>query len=274
MRLLTLNTHSLVEENYPQKLHDFSAAVLRMKPDVIALQEVNQPISGEYVKKAAGYIPSQERVPLKTGNHALNVAKLLEEGGLKYFWSWLPMKIGYGIYDEGLAVLSRKPISQTQEFLISRVHTYRNWRTRRILGIKNEDGWFYSIHTSWWGDKDEPFLPQWQKLCGNVKGLENVWLMGDFNNPSQLRGEGYDLIIKSGWQDCFTAADEKYGDATASGAIDGWRERGVNDDGIRIDLILSDRKVKIRKCEVVFDGRNEAQVSDHYGVLAETSSEE
>ena len=46
MRLLTLNTHSLVEENYPQKLHDFSAAVLRLKPDVIALQEVNQPISG------------------------------------------------------------------------------------------------------------------------------------------------------------------------------------------------------------------------------------
>lgn len=274
MKLLTLNTHSLVEENYPQKLLDFTAAIQRIKPDVIALQEVNQPLSGEYVQKSAGYVPCQERVPLKSGNHALSVASILSDGGLKYFWSWLPIKIGYGIYEEGLAVLSRKPITRTHEFLISRTHTYRNWRTRRILGIKNEDGWFYSVHTSWWGDSQEPFSDQWKKLCGNIRGLEKVWLMGDFNNPSHIRNEGYDLITRCGWQDCFAAAQEQYGDATVMDEIDGWRDKGINGDSIRIDLILSDRRVKIRKCEVIFDGRNEPQVSDHCGVLVETSSEE
>ena len=43
MKLLTLNTHSLVEENYSEKLSIFVKAVAEIKPDIIALQEVNQP---------------------------------------------------------------------------------------------------------------------------------------------------------------------------------------------------------------------------------------
>ena len=42
MKLMTLNTHSLVEPGYENKLKLFAEAVLREQPDVIALQEVNQ----------------------------------------------------------------------------------------------------------------------------------------------------------------------------------------------------------------------------------------
>ncbi len=42
MKLITLNTHSLVEPGYENKLKLFAEAVLRERPDVIALQEVNQ----------------------------------------------------------------------------------------------------------------------------------------------------------------------------------------------------------------------------------------
>ena len=45
MKLLTLNTHSLREENQEQKLEWFLEAVMAEKPDIIALQEVNQTVS-------------------------------------------------------------------------------------------------------------------------------------------------------------------------------------------------------------------------------------
>lgn len=57
MKLLTLNTHSLVEEYYYEKLQTFVQAVSEEQPDVIALQEVNQTIAEMPVKTAQGYIP-------------------------------------------------------------------------------------------------------------------------------------------------------------------------------------------------------------------------
>ena len=42
---------------------------------------------------------------------------------------------GYGIYDEGLAVLSRSPILGTSQFYITGIRDYENWKTRKILGI-------------------------------------------------------------------------------------------------------------------------------------------
>ena len=42
MKLITLNTHSLIEEHYEEKLHAFAEVVRKEKPDILALQEVNQ----------------------------------------------------------------------------------------------------------------------------------------------------------------------------------------------------------------------------------------
>ena len=39
MKLLTINTHSLQEEHYPEKLEQFVEAILRESPDIIAMQE-------------------------------------------------------------------------------------------------------------------------------------------------------------------------------------------------------------------------------------------
>ena len=41
MKLITLNTHSLIEEHYEEKLHAFAEMVRKEKPDILALQEVN-----------------------------------------------------------------------------------------------------------------------------------------------------------------------------------------------------------------------------------------
>ena len=49
MKLLTLNTHSLAEPGYEEKTDIFLRAVLEERPDVMALQEVNQTAGGEDV---------------------------------------------------------------------------------------------------------------------------------------------------------------------------------------------------------------------------------
>ena len=74
-------------------------------------------------------------VLLKADNHAAAVAKMLEARGVHYYWSWLPAKIGYDKYDEGMAVFSRAPITAAENLLLSQINDYNNWKTRRTLGI-------------------------------------------------------------------------------------------------------------------------------------------
>ena len=45
MKLLTLNTHSLQETHYEEKLEQFIEEIVKTQPDIIAMQEVNQSIS-------------------------------------------------------------------------------------------------------------------------------------------------------------------------------------------------------------------------------------
>ena len=86
----------------------------------------------------AGYYPCPgNTVLLKADNHAAAVAKMLEARGVHYYWSWLPAKVGYDIYDEGAAVFSRAPITAAENLLLSQINDYNNWKTRRTLG----SGW-------------------------------------------------------------------------------------------------------------------------------------
>ena len=98
--------------------------------------------------------------------------------------SYLPIKVGSGKYDEGLAmlVLERK-ISHVESFLISRADDYANWKTRKVLGMQVEGltDWFYTVHMGWWEDEQEPFLAQWKVLNAFVTTKPRhapVWLMG------------------------------------------------------------------------------------------------
>lgn len=272
MKILTLNTHSLQEENMNEKREQFVSFVKDTQPDVIALQEVNQLMSAQlYTGDTFGLRFHPEGSELKEGNHALLVAKMLREAGLHYEWSWLPMKIGYDKYDEGLALFSRKPILESADLLASRIDEYTDFRTRRILGIRNEDGWFYSIHLSWWLDPNEPFIEQWNRLTpllADQTPADLVVLMGDFNSDANVHGQSADVVKASGWFDTYEMAQTKDGGMTVGGLIDGWEDQP--DQGAkRIDQVWVDRKTPVSSSRVVFNGTNEPVVSDHYGVLVE-----
>ena len=161
MKLLTLNTHSLIEPAYEAKRDAFVEFIRKEQPDVFALQEVNQTAAAPLLADVpAGYYPCPgNMVLLKADNHAAAVARMLEEAGCAYHWSWLPAKIGYDRYDEGMAVFSRAPITAAENLLLSQINDYNNWKTRRALGICAGDVWYYTVHLGWWKDEVEP-------MCG------------------------------------------------------------------------------------------------------------
>ena len=273
MKLLTLNTHSLVEDNYSTKLDAFVSAIAEQRPDIIALQEVNQTIAETQVDVISeGYVPCVENIIIRKDNHVYKAAELLEGAGVKYYWTWLPLKKGYNKYDEGIALMSRSRIIETDVVRISETDDYNNWKTRKIIGIRTEaapDEWFFSVHYGWWDDLDEPFQNQWQKTAEYMKKYSRVWLMGDFNSPAEVRNEGYDMINSGGWYDSYTLARTRDNGITVGKVIDGWRDKVSGTDGMRIDQIWCSQKAEIASSEVIFNGANKPVVSDHYGVVAE-----
>lgn len=260
MKLLTLNSHSLIEHNYPHKLQLFCEKICRMLPDIITLQEVNQtrcaPV--EFEIEYDNFLSV-----VRKDNHALNVVKLLDNMGIKYHWCYMPVKVGYDIYDEGLAVLSRYPVKSASEIVLSKDGDYNNWRTRKALVVKTDNrsiGTVCNVHMGWWDDEAEPFRKQWERLRDNLPE-STVWLMGDFNCPDSKHNEGYDLIKSSGFTDLFRCVSDDEG-ATVPGSIDGWKSTAPK----RIDYIWCNRKPVVHTCEVCFDA---TPVSDHFGVLAD-----
>ena len=271
MKLLTLNTHSLIEPEYEAKRDAFVEFIRKEQPDVFALQEVNQTAAAPLLADVpAGYYPCPgNMVLLKADNHAAAVARMLEEAGCAYHWSWLPAKIGYDRYDEGMAVFSRAPITQTENLLLSRSNDYSYWKTRRVLGICAGDVWYYAVHMGWWKDEEEPFADQWNALEATAGAKPMAFLLGDFNSEADVRGEGYDLILRSGWQDTYRLAQQRDDGYTVVQAIDGWRDAPDASAKKRIDQIWCSKAVPVRSSRVIFRGTQEPQVSDHAGILIE-----
>lgn len=274
MKLITLNTHSLEEPDYAQKKLAFAEVLTKEQPDILALQEVNQsvnaaPVSDEMLK---GFIRCPDfELPVRADNHALALAKLLEAEGISYYWTWISAKLGYGKYDEGMAIFSKKPITEVRQYLISQTDDYQNWKTRRTLGICTAESreWFFTVHMGWWNDEEEPFSRQWEKLQeifqqdGTDK--DTIWLMGDFNSPCDVSGEGYQLICDSGWRDSYVLARKKDSGMTVEKEIDGWRDGEPKK--MRLDYIFCNRDSRIESSSVICDGRKYPVVSDHYGVM-------
>lgn len=262
MKLLTLNTHSLMENDYEDKLKQFVNAVAKHQVDVIALQEIMQPIDGE---KSDLECVTLGKIPLKNGNHALNIIKALGKMGHKYNLFWLGFKKSYDKFDEGLAILTKHKVEDAKEVTLTPFDTYENWKTRKALAVKIKGEWFYSVHFGWW----DSFKYEYEQLINSINRIEQNWLMGDFNSIAAERDKGYDLMINSGVYDTFVLAANKDEGYTANTKIDGWQKES-DPEKIRIDYIFVTKKTEIKSSFVIFNGANEPVVSDHFGILVTT----
>ena len=280
MKLVTINTHSLIEENYSQKLEYFIDFICRETPDLITMQEVNQStFSPIYKPPLSGFSPISDKLsPIREDNHALQAALRLFAKGICYYWTWLPVKLGYGKYDEGMAIFSKEPITDIDHFYISVFEDYHYWKTRQVLGIKtaNLEDWFYTVHMGWWDDIEDPFKNQWKRFLEHLQETSpssKIWLLGDFNSPAEVRNEGYDLIEASGFFDTYQLACQKDEGITVKGVIDGWRDKLDTPDafeGMRIDHIWCNQKTAVLTSTVIFNETKEPVISDHFGIMIET----
>ncbi|MDQ0429232.1 maltose 6'-phosphate phosphatase [Planomicrobium stackebrandtii] len=259
MNLLTLNCHSWHEENQHDKIRHFAETIKEKDYDVIALQEVNQSIKakllyGEIKEDNFGVVLLQELEKIGVSNYSL-------------VWSF--SHLVYGIYEEGVAILTKHTILEEDSFFVSQSTAIDYWKTRKIVGVTIDcEGTpmsFYSCHMGWWIDEEEPFKQQAERLLQQVKQDGLLFLMGDFNNSASLSGEGYDFLIGHGLHDTYELAEHKDEGTTVEGKITGWND---NKEDLRIDLILANCPVNVRSSQVIFNNRNKSVISDHFGVEA------
>ncbi|MGM9988731.1 MAG: endonuclease/exonuclease/phosphatase family protein [Bacillaceae bacterium] len=260
MKLLTLNCHAWQEENQLAKIQELAADIAEKGYDVIALQEVSQRMEG-----------NASLQNIKENNYVFVLLEELKKLGVtEYQFIWGLSHIGFEVYEEGSAILTKHPIVEEYSFIISKHNDPNQWRTRRIVGAKIDYNGkmmnFYSCHLGWWTDEEDPFIEQVDVLISQLNQQETNFLMGDFNNSGFVRGEGYDYILSKGIHDTFQLAVQKDSGITVKGKIDGWDK---NKADLRLDLILCNHQVKVASSKVIFNGENKAIVSDHFGVEVE-----
>ena len=279
MKLLSLNTHSLIDFDAQEQVRVLADFIENERPDVICLQEVNQPIdapiSDEISRPPLPTMADRVSfVPYKNGNFLLLLAEALASKNITYDFCWLPIKIGYAKYDEGLAILSKHPMSRIQGHLISKTDSYSDFRRRMCLFARIDALGITvcNLHTSRFDDKLEPFAYQWENIKNHCPSDTHM-LLGDFNCPDTERGGGYDQIISDGYYDLYRLASKRIGYATVKGEIDGWKD-GKESSDKRIDFMFSSSPFPADRISfrTIFNGCDLPQISDHFGIFAEISS--
>lgn len=260
MKLLTVNCHAWIEENQLEKIRILANTIKENDYDVIALQEVSQSIAAPAVDGS-----------LKEDNYLLVLLKYLEENGVTHYqYLWDFVHIGFDIYEEGVAILTKHPIVEETSFFISKNKDTSFWKTRKVVGAKirfdEKEMWFYSCHLGWWNDEEESFQDQVSALLNEIDPSERFYLMGDFNNSGFKRNEGYDYLLEQGLVDTYNLAEAKDSGVTVLGKIAGWDE---NLEEMRLDLILTNSPLRVISSNVIFNGNNKPVISDHYGVEVE-----
>lgn len=165
MRLLTLNCHAWQEENQIEKIQHLAAVIKEKQYDVIALQEVMQLIDRETDEK------------IKVDNYAVVLLnELLKLGVSDYRFVWDMAHIGFDVYEEALAILTKCEIKNSQSFLVTQSQEIGNFRTRRIVGLEmvynQKPVAVYSCHLGWFHDEIEPFTGQidgWEKNQADLR---------------------------------------------------------------------------------------------------------
>ncbi len=258
MKLLTLNCHSWIEENQISKIKYLAKIIKEKQFDVVALQEVSQRIESKFIS---------ENIKEDNFVHLLNEElKKLGDNSYKYIWDF--SHIGYDIYEEGLAILTKHNIVNYDSFYITKSDNKDFYKSRKIIKaditIDNEKISFFTCHLGWWKDEDESFENQVDNLIEKINNKS--FIMGDFNNDAFIRNEGYDYLLDKGLIDTYTKAIEKDSGITVEGEIAGWEGKKENK---RLDIIFTTDDIEVLKSNVIFNGENKKIISDHYGVEVE-----
>ena len=246
MRLLTINLHCRQEVAWRENLRILADFIKEQQVDVVLLQECAQPL---------------ETLELSSNNDVSLLQSLLENQGLGFDARWTLNHIGFESLYEGLGVLSRFRILETEEVLISQSSEITDWQSRKAqiitLEMHGEILTLCNLHLGLEGNA----LSELMRLK-NLIELKDFIIAGDFNIPDSsptYREMKEILNLPDVYMELVGSSDP-----TFFHGADGWE--GI--EGQRIDYVFGHRAVRIER---VFLGTDAPRISDHAGLMVDFS---
>jgi maltose 6'-phosphate phosphatase len=253
LKILTLNLHTLQEKDIEKKNAIIAKFINDKNIDVIFFQEVGQ-LSSDPIYRGN----------IKTSNQLLTLFPKLDA---KYNFDFEFRKKGFGLYDEGLAIVSKYPIIYSNSYFLSNSKSYENWQTRIALKINIEvSGKQIDLITTHlgWDSESEKYSSQLDNLLSIIDKNHITVCAGDFNVPynspyiEQIKKAGF---IPSSDIAKINAVDNP----TFPGELDSTPYLKVSKDH-QIDYVFMNCPYNVLDYQIVF---KEDRVSDHYGVYNE-----
>ncbi|MGT2742224.1 endonuclease/exonuclease/phosphatase family protein [Streptococcus plurextorum] len=262
MHLLTINVHAWLEEDQEAKLDILAQTIAEKDYDLIALQEVNQLMSAKAVTR-----------DLREDNYGLALLDRLRRLGRRdYSYFWSNSHIGYDIYDEGIAILTKLPVYEVDSFYCSQHQTADSILSRKILGLtvayQGQLVDVYSCHINLPDCVGEDQLDNVRQIVQRSQSGNLKILMGDFNTDALSNKPAYEAIKNLGLYDSYELALEKDSGITVEKAIDGWSGHAEEK---RLDYIFLDQERPVQSSRVIFNGKHKDIISDHFGVEVEVT---
>jgi len=251
MKILTLNLHCFEESNISGNQKRIIDTILKEDIDVVLLQEVAQSKNKKVVFN-----------DIKEDNYGYKLKQDLAKSNINYYYHYKFGNQAFGMYEEGLAILSKTKLTKKHHFFISKTKDYNNWNTRIIVSaktsIENKEIVFINAHLGW-TEGNEVFEDQVDSLMKNLDNKDINIIAGDFNISPGTKE--YKYFIEKGYKDLYYNNDVDYFNIpTHVSDID------QKDGQSRIDYIMSNKEFKIINRKILF---NKDMVSDHYGLLIE-----
>lgn len=257
LKVLTLNLHCYQEENQDAKLTTIASAINELDIDIVCLQEVAENWNdgqGDWESNSARIINE----------------RLTEPFHLHHDWSHL----GFDKYREGVAILSRYPLSNQDSGYVSDSQDKYDINSRKVVTARISVPYIgfinvFSAHLSW---LEYGFQEQFHRLrewAANTKtdDIKATLLCGDFNITAD--SNGYKQVVASReYEDQYLAVDKQGVFNKIFKVYDAHWQDLLADD-YRIDYIFMHKKSQLRatSAKVIFTDEDYGRVSDHCGYL-------
>jgi maltose 6'-phosphate phosphatase len=268
--ILTINLHTYQESRQSEKFNMIADVIGKMDVDFIAFQECAQH------KDAAIH-----QGIIRKDNMALIISdRIMEKYQVQYNFAWNWAHYGWTVWEEGVAVLSKYPVVQSEDRYVSLNTNTGSITSRKVMyaSCQAPDGLFniFSAHIHWRTSvSDEEQNNQIRNIQTMVDGKDSLnagafsLVCGDFNgNPTSEYpwSEGYNTMMRKGvYSDSFL---EIYPDANQKPALGKYNTIGGDLPG-RIDYVFMKKhpRLKVMDSQIIFTGEVVGRVSDHFGVL-------
>ena len=257
LKVMILNLHCYQEEHQDHKFSQIAKAIDDLQVDIVCLQEVAELWNngqGDWNSNSARII--NDRLPKPFNLHT----------------DWSHM--GFDKYREGVAILSRYPMSNHDARYVSESADIYSIHSRKVVNAQiNVPGIgalnVFSAHLSWWEDG---FAGQFKRLSEwaattHSRAVKATLLCGDFNIAAG--SVGYQLVVQSNeYEDQFLAAERQGIFEKIFRVNDPYWSHYLADD-YRIDYIFMNKhsSLKVTAGEVLFTDDYYGRVSDHCGYL-------